>query len=662
VKRLAISALAALSALSAACAAPAASPDATDESALDGFVGDRNRSCAGGCAEGQVCDVQASACVAEPLPPSIIFPLAGTVTSGRPDVSWKLSPSSTEAAIEICADRACATSVARLSGTDHAAPTLPRGTYFVRAWGLRRAPDGHVIAGATATTPRTFRATGRGAVSRSPLGWFSDVDGDGLADLASGSVDAGFAPKRSTKDVGSLVTSGRGIALTVMPDVNGDGRTEVIGLVGSESNTEIAWRRLALPGESGANADGVLEKRLPTAANATLLLLGDVDRDGYADVGAARTIPSGIRLEILYGGAKDSFGTRRRTVDLRMPDEYGKPTQLASFSVVSDLDGDGYPEIALGGQAWDAPPAAPGVKPREGVFEEGASDGYRFYVFRGGPDPYRTTLPVIARAGEPYAGMTAAGDLDGDGFPDAVAIDTRPAALHAYTGASPWTDSIVGYRGGRVLVTYGGPAPALRTAELASPSFFRERPYMPDPSGLWTGLIPSYDAYREVPGIRTVTPARVREELFLPVSVGSAGDVDGDGFFDLAFTFLGPMRAPGAEAPWDAHSAPDPRIATPHAAQGALPAYTDYTFTGFLDVRHGSKDGPAKAAVQLVRSPTAKASPSLETWLSFPHVEARVNGIFAAERRENMHMNPPYFTPFAGVYAGPAGALALVAP
>lgn len=343
-----------------------------------------------------------------------------------------------------------------------------------------------------------------------------------------------------------------------------------------------------------------------------------------------------------------------------MPDEYDKPTELRSFSVLSDLDGDGYPEIALGGQAWDAPSVAstPGGKPREGVFEEGASDGYRFYVFRGGPDPYRTTLPVIARAGEPYAGMTAAGDLDGDGFPDVVAIDTRPVALHEYTGASPWTDSVVGYRGGRVLVTYGGPA--LRSGEIASPSFFRERPNVPDAPGLWTGLIPSHNAYRDVPGIRTVTPARVREELFLPVSVGSAGDVDGDGFFDLAFTFLGPMRAPDVSAPWDAHSEPDPRVASHHPAQGGLPAYTDYSFTGFLDVRHGSKDGPAPAALQLLRSPTAKASPSLGTWLSFPHVEARVNGIFAAERRENMHMNPPYFMPFAGVYAGPPGALTLV--
>ncbi len=43
----------------------------------------------------------------------------------------------------------------------------------------------------------------------------------------------------------------------------------------------------------------------------------------------------------------------------------------------------------------------------------------------------------------------------------------------------------------------------------------------------------------------------------------------------------------------------------------------------------------------------------------FAHVEARVNGIFAAERRENTHVNPPYITPFAGV---PAGALAFVTP
>lgn len=625
-------------AIPSACAAPAESPEATDESSLDGFDGDRNRTCAGGCAAGQVCDVTVSACVAEPMPPKVTFPLAGTITSGKPDVTFALAPSSTEAAVEICADALCQTRVALLSGTDHAVPTLARGTYFVRTWGLRRAPDGHVIAGATASVPRTFRATGRGGPSRSPLGWFSDFDGDGLADLAVGSVDSGFSPKRSTKDVGAIATWGRGGALTVIPDVNGDGRTEVIELVGGDTSAEIAWKRLARPGESGASPNGVLEKRLPTAANATLLLLGDVDRDGFADVGAARGLPDGIRLEILFGAAGDGFGARRKTVDLRMPAEYGGVTQLRSFSVVSDLDGDGYPEIALGGQAPDHPQGTlPSGKPREGVFEEGMSDGYRFYIFKGGDDPYRTMFPVVARAGEPTVGMTPVGDLDGDGLPDVAAVDTTPVALRAYTGAAPFTNSVVGYRGGRVLLTYGG-AP-LRTSELPSPSFFRERPNAQEP-GVWTGLIPAWDAWREVPGIRTVTPARVREELFFSVLVDTAGDVDGDGYFDLALSSLGPTRGLPAELPWDAHSEPDPRVATFHPQQGGIPAYTEYTFAAFVDVRHGGKDGPAPVAVQLLRA----SNPELGAWPSFAVTHARVNGIFAFQR----------------VYAGPPGALALV--
>ena len=86
-----------------ACAAPTGSTEATEateESALDGFDGDRNRTCAGGCAAGQVCDVAAKACVAlrdgRAARVPVTFGLAGgdavEVTSGLAPGDTVLAP------------------------------------------------------------------------------------------------------------------------------------------------------------------------------------------------------------------------------------------------------------------------------------------------------------------------------------------------------------------------------------------------------------------------------------------------------------------------------------------------------------------------------------------------------------------------------------------
>ncbi|MGE0872492.1 MAG: FG-GAP repeat protein [Kofleriaceae bacterium] len=590
-------------------------PDSAHQASIAAFDPDRDRTCPSGCAEGTVCDTVTSSCVDEPGAPQLVFPIAGAITTGLPELAWTNATGASRSAIEICADVWCDNSLAIVDGVDGAtlASALPRGTYFVRAWGLAD-HAGHVVPGAVVSSTRAFRSTGRAVAAKSALAWFADFDGNGIGDAAAPLQQVGSTWSSSLVDQGAISTGGPSApSIVTVPDMNGDGRAEraFLRYINNDPDRrELVFARVASASETGGTHATIVEKAFPVAVDVELLPLGDFDRDGYADLGVTRRLEDGVRLQIFRGGSGATYATRRRTVDVRMPPEPGKTSKFSSISAVGDLDGDGYPDLAIGGLAHTQTYA-------------GAD---RFYVVSGNSVPaFSQVIASYVDEGDAALGMMPLGDVDGDGFGDVAASDTR--IMRIFDG-----NTSVGIRRGRVYVTFGGPS--LRKVDFASPTFWREHPA---PSWAYNNrLINEYSSQHTLRGIATVANGREREEYFYPIVIRPAGDVDGDGLFDAAFAFFGAVGMPD-DASFDAVSPLDPR----------RPNSWGTGFDGFVDVRHGSAAGIAQDAVQYVMGPQRTVQPL------FPaRLEARSNGVFVSDAPGGG------IAPFQAVFAGPPGMMA----
>jgi hypothetical protein len=656
---LAVPGLLAVLAIGCSSAGDAGGDATTSSDEVVSFNPDRTRTCAVACGEGTVCDDAVHACVPEPSAPSLRFPISGAVTSGLPALSWLSGAGTTESVVEICKDANCTQSVAVHTAAESAtlAAPLPRGTYFVRGWGVRKEADGHVVAAATATRTRVFRSNGRPVASSSALAWFADFDANGIADEPGpderGSL--GAAPAAGTKDDGALSVGGlaSGGPLPV-PDMDGDGRTELATIRDEGGATKLVIARL----DTSAH---VVETKLDVSAQARLLLLGDVDRDGFFDLGCVQNLADGVRLEIIFGGPV--VGAHRKTVDVRMPAENGKPTELASVSAVGDLDGDGYPDLALGGRADTTTEQWGATIPRAGIFIDGPADADRLYAFRGAKaQPFTQAMPAFKSEGAGGGGLVPLGDVDGDGVMDAIGLDTSVSRLAEYEAdehsMNHWNTVARGLRAPAGFVVLGGSP--LRKQQIKTPSFWRE-----GPAASWAYGPAIVGEYDEVRGIRTIAGGRAHEEYFLGASVSAVGDWNADGFADVAFGMSG-ARAPTplAGESWDTFS--DASVLRDYVTTGAWGGNTTTTwhrFAAFVEARYGSAQGASDVPAQRIQSPTLQTSPGLVPWVIFPAaVQGRANGLFIAEARGALHTNPPYFTPFQGTFSGPAGALVQIAP
>ncbi len=273
-----------------------------------------------------------------------------------------------------------------------------------------------------------------------------DVNGDGTADVivgaplhnAASGVDAGKAYVLSGPDgtlllsvTGEAVGDRFGFSVSGAGDVNGDGRADVI--VGAD--------RWNAPGALDAGKAYVYA--LPAAATAPLLLYswtglaqqdnfgaavagaGDANGDGRSDlvVGAWRfDPPSGTnagRVAVFSG----LTGAPLFTFDGESP--------AAAFGAAvagpGDTDGDGRADILVG--AW-------------GQASGGGTFAGRVYLYSGLTGALLTTADGLAPGDALGTSVSAAGDVDGDGFAD-------------YAAGAPSQNG----QTGRIYVFRGGPAP-----------------------------------------------------------------------------------------------------------------------------------------------------------------------------------------------------------
>ena len=283
------------------------------------------------------------------------------------------------------------------------------------------------------------------------LATLGDLDGDGAADLAvadpledaGGGLQIGRVYLYSGAD-GTFLRSRSGpaegqepdgeyfgSALAGLGDVTGDGVPDLaVGAPGYYTGSGTTYRGHAFI-VSGADGARIRRFTSPTTdkIGESVGALGDVDGDGVGDVAIGQA-GEGNRLLHLYSGAT---GVLLRTL----------PDVVASPVSVSDLTGDGVPEVAA------------------------AADGrYRVYDPTTGvalqtvTDPDQPALTGFGGA------LASVGDLDGDGVSEIAAgarsanptgPETRAGVAYVFSGAT-----------GALVRTFSAPAGSTRLGECVA--------------------------------------------------------------------------------------------------------------------------------------------------------------------------------------------------
>ena len=257
-------------------------------------------------------------------------------------------------------------------------------------------------------------------------------------------------------------------------DLDSDGRGDLVlsapgdDTLGTNAGAVDLFFSTGLPmlDRTSAEADlKCLPERLSTAFGLPVVS-GDLDGDGHAElvVGAAGDDVRGQNAGTVYvfGGPLAPAlaplpATQARTTlfSVRSYDRFG--TALA----LHDLDRDGRLDLMVG-----APGRTPGT----------------VYVYRGGSFDAQVELLVYGEFGnEDFAASLAAGDLDGDGWPELVV--GAPHAFGPSTGTSWNPGEVRVFRGGPAFLTTPDPRPWRILHGLAHDERFGETVAVRDLSG-----------------------------------------------------------------------------------------------------------------------------------------------------------------------------------
>jgi hypothetical protein len=367
------------------------------------------------------------------------------------------------------------------------------------------------------------------------VGTAGDVNGDGYADVVVGAPSydngqagegrafvwhgssAGLGPNGTPTNADWSAESDQagalfGLSLGAAGDVNGDGYADVVvGAPYYDNDETDEGRAFVYHGSAGGLGATAAWTKETNEAGAwfgwSVGTAGDVNGDGYADVilGAPDQDIGGwtsAGLIYLYFGSATGL-TIKSLFDPTSPWP-GIGDQIGAFlgwsvGTAGDVNGDGYADVVVG---------APG-------YDNGQTDEGRAYVFYGSAD--RVGLSLYAawtargeqEAAEFGCAVGTAGDVNGDGYDDVI--------VGAY-----YYDNGEGH-GGRAFV-YHGSAGGLNT------------------TAAWTAQSD-------------------RGFVRFGLSVGTAGDVNGDGYADVivgapeylggrAYVYLGSAAGLSADAAW----------------------------------------------------------------------------------------------------------------
>lgn len=510
--------------------------------------------------------------------PRPIAPLSlGDVTLRRPTFRWELPDGFDGAEVQLCADRACTRVLETFRAAETSGrPTSPLPANSVVFWRLRGIAGGTIGTETSATW--LFHVPPRdnsNAVdtSKNP---HVDVNGDGIDDVVvgaytaspNGRIQAGTVSVFHGSSVGVATMANNviegpsegeqfGCSVAGAGDVNGDGYGDLVvgALSASPGGRTNAGEVSILHGsemgiKSGPSQviEGVGERDL---FGSSVAGVGDVNRDGYADVmiGATQADPggranAGTAAIYLGGPAGTAMVPAVLLEGATSNDRFG-----SSVAGAGDINADGYNDVIVGAYY-----TSPGARLQSGSAS----------VFYGNVSAIANTpafvLEGVANNDQFGSTVSSAGDVNGDGFDD-LAI----AAVLADPGGRMNAGTVSIYHGGRTPI-HDPPAillTGLTALDAFGTSVASARDVNADGYGdLIVGVVGASAAgasgagsasvyYGNVMGLRVTAdlslPGMERGDLF-GSAVASAGDVNGDGFGDVIVgaVLADPMGIPNA--------------------------------------------------------------------------------------------------------------------
>ena len=389
----------------------------------------------------------------------------------------------------------------------------PQGTGFGKIYVYHGSASG-LSAGPARTT------TGEAAGNRfgHAAGTAGDVNGDGYADVVVGawrwgsdsgkvyvyhgsSSGLGLSPAWSAN--GENAGDYFGWSAAGAGDVDGDGYADLlVGAWGVNINQGLAYLYqggvAGLGGSPGLTLSG---ENISDYFGYSVATAGDLNGDGYADVivGASGYNTSAGKLYVYYGTASGPSATPAWTSE----GTQGADHFASAVSTAGDVNGDGYADVLAGAWGYDEP---------------GKVNTGRVYVYHGSGAGLKAAswTPLAMGAfdlDQLGFSISSAGDVNGDGFADVLA-------------GAPGNDQN-GEDTGKAYLYYGSP-------DGMSP-------------------MPVWNAYGE------------EEEDSFGSSVAMAGDVNGDGYADLVvsaerynsmrgkvYLYMGSASGPNLNPDWTA--------------------------------------------------------------------------------------------------------------
>lgn len=498
-----------------------------------------------------------SACVPIPAPRPVAPISPATVTINRPTLRWELPSGVTGAHVQLCRTRSCSTIAVEFdaTGTTGRPPMdLAPGHYWWRLNG--RAGTGM----GTAYSP-TWQFYVRSRLSTVDTSWVQivDVNGDGRADAVIGASTGSQINIHHGSTTISTVASRTimnpdggsfGFSIANPGDVNGDGYGDIV--VSAPNASPDGRVYLYLGGASGLSTTvttllNSIESR--GSLGFRVVGLGDVNRDGYADVAVAGTgFTSAMnegRVYIHHGSATGLVTTPAVILDCPNAADAGSCGFGVSMSGAGDVNGDGYADLIVGAQG------------NANMMVQG-----RVYVYLGSSRGITATPATTITMGGtmPYFANQLAGgaDMNADGYADFIMGVAEQTSVYLYrggaTGVSATSATTIDRTEGsfgtvvEVLPDFNGDGYDDMAARAffpgaATPSYFGVYLYRGSSVGI---------SGAPCPAAALTAPSIVSSDAF-GSSIGGPGDMDGDGFGDVvvgastqasAHIFLGDSTCP----------------------------------------------------------------------------------------------------------------------
>ena len=297
-------------------------------------------------------------------------------------------------------------------------------------------PTGLSASASWAVTGNLYEYFGKSVASA------GDVNGDGYSDLLVGASGTGTNTGKAYVYLGvpiglpgtpSWTASGEvngnnfGNSVSGAGDVNGDGYSDIV-VSAYRYSSFMGKVYLYMGSASGLSSSPSWTSSGDSSPSSyfgySVAGAGDVNGDGYSDLLVSAYYYGGVGRVYLYpGGASGLSSAYSWTADGEMGSSYfGRQVARAG-----DVNGDGYSDVIVG---------APGYSSSSG----------RAYIYLGGATGL-TTVPAWTATGDAAStfgtSVAAAGDVNGDGFPDVLVGSDETAYMYFGNGGpgvqvKPW--------------------------------------------------------------------------------------------------------------------------------------------------------------------------------------------------------------------------------